>query len=152
MKQSAAFRPYEKAREECKEPPKSNKKRKQKKKQRKESGDEEFLSSIVESNKKVMQDHRSELFRQADEICALYSTRLAEITTFKENMLLPVEERKPCSVNGGNFMAWLYTPHPTAFKTDSEQEDPESSKVRTDRPNQIMAKYNVLDNSVRKIH
>ena len=99
-----------------------------------------------------MQDHKSELTRQVDEIGALYSTRLAEITTFKENLLLPVEERKPCSVNGGNFMAWLYSPHPTAFKTDSEQEDPESSNVRTDRPNQIMAKYNVLDYSIRKIN
>ena len=96
-----------------------------------------------------MQDHRSLLSRQADEIGALYNTRLAEITTFKENLLLPVEERKECSVNGGNFMAWLYTPHPTAFKTDSEEEDPESSKVRTDRPNQIVAKFNVLDNAVR---
>ena len=96
-----------------------------------------------------MQDHRSLLSRQADEIGALYNTRLAEITTFKENLLLPVEERKECSVNGGNFMAWLYTPHPTAFKTDSEEEDPESSNVRTDRPNQIVAKFNVLDNAVR---
>ena len=50
-------------------------------------------------------------------------------------------------------MAWLYTPHPTAaaFKTDSV-EDAEAFISSTDRPAQVLAKFNVLDNVVREVY
>ena len=60
----------------------------------------------------MVEEHSLELNRKADEIGELFSKRLAQMTTYRDNQSLSESERKEVEVDAANYSVWLYTPHP----------------------------------------
>ena len=122
LKQALAFQPYEKVKGDGKKQSKKNEKRKQKKKQQKQSDDDTFLSQIVSMNQKLVKEYSSELTRRVDEIGELFTKRLAQMTTCRDNWSLPESERKEVEVDAANYCVWLYTPHPILKWKDAKED------------------------------